>query len=115
MAVSKDVEFVGDVKISVVRVQGGYAVSRSDVDDRVFLNPKDGKPYATHTDAISGVQDMAYRMLYEDVLRYGSTQTFFSSTKEERDRCFGKCQSSKLFDSIMELGKLSKELETNHV
>ena len=91
MAVSKDVEFVGDVKISVIKVQGGYAVSRSDVDDRVFLNKKTGKPFTTHADAIDGVQDMKFQMVYRDYEQYGRTQTFFNSCKANRDAYFGEC------------------------
>lgn len=91
MAVSKDVEFVGDVKISVVKVQGGYAVSRSDVDDRVFLNRDTGKPYASHTDAIKGVQQMKFDMVLRDYERYGRTQTFFNSSNWAKDKYFGEC------------------------
>lgn len=91
MAVSKDVEFVGDVKISVVKVQGGYAVSRSDVDDRVFLNRDTGEPYASHTDAIEGVQQMKFDMVFRDYERYGRTQTFFNTSKWEKDKFFGEC------------------------
>lgn len=91
MAVSKDIEFVGDVKISVVKVQGGYAVSRSDVDDRVFLNRDTGEPYVSHTDAIEGVQQMKFDMVFRDYERYGRTQTFFFSTKKVKDKYFGEC------------------------
>ena len=91
MAVSKDVEIVGDVKISVVKVQGGYAVSRSDVDDRVFLNRDSGEPYASHTDAIEGVQQMKFDMVYRDYERYGRTQTFFNSSRLGKDKYFGEC------------------------
>lgn len=90
MAVSKDIEFVGDVKISVVKVQGGYAVSRSDVDDRVFLNRNTGEPYVSHTDAIEGVQQMKFDMVFRDYERYGRTQTFFNSCKADRDAYFGR-------------------------
>lgn len=89
MAVSKDVAFVGDVKISVVKVQGGYAVSRSDVRDRVFLNRDTGEPYASHTDAIEGVQQIKFDMVFRDYERYGRTRTFFNSSKAERDEYFG--------------------------
>ena len=91
MAVSRDVEIVGDVQISVVKVQGGYAVSRSDVDDRVFLNRDTGEPYASHTEAIEGVQQMKFDMVFRDYERYGRTRTFFFSTKKERDKYFGEC------------------------
>lgn len=91
MAVSKDVEIVGDVKISVVKVQGGYAVSRSDVDDRVFLNRDTGEPYASHTDAIEGVQQMKFDMVFRDYERYGRTKTFFNSSKWIKDMYFGEC------------------------
>lgn len=100
MAVSKDVEFVGDVKISVVKVGGGYAVSRSDVYDRVFLNQKTGKPFATHTDAIDGVQDMKFQMVYRDYEQYRKTRTFFNSLKEERDKYFGYITSVSLVPSV---------------
>lgn len=91
MAVSKDVEFVGDVKISVVKVQGGYAVSRSDVDDRVFLNRDTGEPYASHADAIEGVQQMKFDMVFRDYEHYGRTQTFFNTSKWVKDQYFGEC------------------------
>lgn len=91
MAVSKDVEIVGDVKISVIKVQGGYAVSRSDVDDRVFLNRDTGEPYASHTDAIEGVQQMKFEMVFRDYERYGRTLTFFNSSKWVKDKYFGEC------------------------
>lgn len=91
MAVSKDVEIVGDVKISVVKVQGGYAVSRSDVDDRVFLNRDTGEPYASHTDAIEGVQQMKFDMVYRDYERYGGIQIFFNTSKWVKDKYFGEC------------------------
>lgn len=91
MAVSKDVEIVGDVKISVVKVQGGYAVSRSDVDDRVFLNRDTGEPYASHTDAIEGVQQMKFDMVFRDYEYYGCTQTFFHASKWAKDKYFGEC------------------------
>lgn len=69
MAVSRDVIFLGEIKISVVSFGGGYAVRRSDMPEFVFLS-SEGKPFEKREEAIDEASRICGKM-QEEFYRYG--------------------------------------------